>query len=257
MSSLPDVATASAPPTVATRVLRALLRFGPALAAVALAAAAYFAGLLDYISLSQLSHRRDLLEAYVAAHPVLSVLGFIGVFAAGVTLSLPVALVLMLSGGFLFGAFEGGLAAAAASTLGGTATYLICRTAAGDVVMRFAGRRVARFQLKAQEDAFILLLGLRLVPMMPFWMINVGAGALRVPLRSFLGATALGVLPSSFIYSVLGSGLGRMFDAGAKPSLAMVLQPPVYLPLIGLAVLALLPVGWRIARARGAPAAPA
>jgi uncharacterized membrane protein YdjX (TVP38/TMEM64 family) len=240
-----------------------MLRFGPVALIVALAVAAYASGLLHHLSLDQLNASRGLLEARVAAHPAASALAFAGIVAAAVTLCLPVVMVLAMAGGLLFGMVEGGLLAALGTTLGGVLIFAICRTAAGDLLVRLAGRRVARLQAGARSDPFALVLTLRLIPGMPFWLINIGAAVMRLPFGAFALATALGVIPSSLIYASLGSGLGRMFAAGIRPSAATLLQPHVVAPLVALALLAGVPVAWRMWRRRRAaepvslpPAAP-
>jgi len=231
------------------------VRFGPLVLVAALAIAAYASGLLHHLTLAELGVRRAPLEAYVALEPLLSAAIYVLIFAIGVTLSLPIALVLTMAGGFLFGPAEGGVLAAVSSTIGGVVIFLISRTAAGDLLRRFAGPRVQKMQLGVQKDSLSLILTLRLIPMMPFWVINVGAAVMGMPLRTFLTGTALGVVPSSFIYASLGSGLGRLFDSGTEPSLDMLRRPEVLAPLVALVLLAAGSLAWRKVRPRSeAPA---
>lgn len=241
-----DPDTDALPPaqTVWAQAAAAALRFGPALLLVLLAAAVLASGLLKQIDMDHLDGRRLSLEAYVGAHPVQAAAVYLAIFSAGITLSLPIALLLTLLGGLLFGWVQGGLLAAAASTLGGLATFLICRTAVGDLIMRLAGPRMMRFQEGAQKDAFSLILTLRLVPMTPFWLINVGAACVRIPLRPYILATAIGVIPSSLIYASLGAGLETLLESGGPPR-DLILRPQVLVPLIGLAVLGVLPLAVR------------
>lgn len=226
------------------------LRFGPAALMAGLAIAAYSSGVMSHLNLDELSLRRVSLEAFVSLHPVLSAVIYLSMFTVAVSLSLPLALLLCLTGGFLFGALEAGALASIASTLGGTAMFLVSRTAIGDLLGRLAGKRIAKLREEAANDAFALILTIRLIPMMPFWLINVGAALVGVPLRTFVAATALGVVPSCFIYASLGSGLGSLFDSGAKPSGALLLEPQVLVPLGALCLLGVLPLGWRLVRGR-------
>lgn len=229
-----------------------LLRFGPAALLLAMAVAAWSSGLVSHINLTELQGRRVGLEEFVAQHPLASAGAYLGLFTAAVTLSLPLALILCLCGGFLFGALEAGFLASLASTLGGAAMFFIARTAVGDMLARLAGPRIARFQDEVKRDAFALILTLRLIPMMPFWLINVGAAVTGASFKAFLPATALGVMPSCFIYASLGSGLGSLFDRGLKPSGDMVLQPEVLVPLAALALLGMLPIAYRLVKSRWA-----
>ena len=232
------------------RVGALALRFGPAALFVGLAIAAYASGVVQNINLDELSLRRLTLEEFVAVKPVISALGYVALFTAAVAISLPLALILCLTGGFLFGALEAGALASIASTFGGTLMFLVSRTAIGDLLVRLAGPRIAKLREEAANDAFALILTIRLIPMMPFWLINVGAAVIGVPLRTFFLATAVGVAPSCFIYASLGSGLGSLFDQGVKPSGALLLEPRVIVPLAALCLLGVLPLGWRMLRAR-------
>jgi uncharacterized membrane protein YdjX (TVP38/TMEM64 family) len=231
------------------------MRFGPAALVAALAIWVWSSGVLHHLTLEDLGRSRTMLRTFVAAHPVESIAAFGAVYAAGITLSLPVALILTLAGGFLFGPLEGGLVSALASAVGGTVIFLICRTALGDSLRKFAGPKVLKLRDAAHKDALGLMLTLRLVPMTPFWLINIGAAALDIPLRAFLIGSAIGGLPSSFIYAALGSGLGGVFDSGGAPTMQMLLQPRVLAPLAALAVLAVVPLGWKLLRARSGRAA--
>ena len=227
-------------------------RFGP-LVLIALAVAAVFAtGLADHLSLEELKVRREALQAFVALHPVLSIGAYVLLYVVVVSLSLPGALVMTLSGGFLFGALLGGAAAATGASLGAAVIFLICRTAVGDSLRSKAGATVARIEEGVRRDAFSYLLTLRLIPVMPFWLVNLAAGFVDIPLRTFLSATVLGILPGSLVYAGLGSGLGHVFASGEEPNLRVIFEPHVLLPLIGLGLLSLMPVVIRRFRKTGA-----
>jgi uncharacterized membrane protein YdjX (TVP38/TMEM64 family) len=226
-------------------------RFGP-LVLIALAVAAVFAtGLADHLSLEELKVRREALQAFVALHPVLSIGAYVLLYVVVVSLSLPGALVMTLSGGFLFGPWLGGAAAASGASLGAAVIFLICRTAVGDSLRGKAGSTVARIEEGVRRDAFSYLLTLRLIPVMPFWLVNLAAGFVDIPLRTFLSATVLGILPGSLVYAGLGSGLGAVFASGEEPNLRVIFEPQVLLPLIGLGLLSLLPVVIRRFRKTG------
>ena len=228
-----------------TRAWDRTLRFAPLALIVALAVLAYASGLVHHLSLAELGARRAPLEAFAAARPIVSALIYLAIFTAGVALSLPIALILTLTGGFLFGTLEGGLLAATACTTGGVAIFLISRTAAGDALKRLAGPRIQKLQAGAQRDAMTVILTLRLLPMMPFWLINIGAAVIGMPARTFLVGTAIGVAPSSFIYAALGSGLAGLFEPGAHLRLATLERPQVFVPVAALLILSVAPLAWR------------
>ncbi len=226
-------------------------RFGP-LILVALAVAAVIAsGLGDHLSLAELKARRDQLQGFVALHPVLSFGLYILIYIAVVSLSLPGALVMTLSGGFLFGPWLGAAAASSGASLGAAVIFLVCRTAVGDSLRGKAGSTISRIEEGVRRDAFSYILTLRLIPVMPFWLVNLAAGFVNIPLRTFLAATVLGILPGSLVYSGLGAGLGEVFASGQEPNLRVIFEPHVLLPLVGLGLLSLLPVVLRRFRKSG------
>ena len=228
-------------------------RFGP-LILVALAVAVVLAsGLADHLSLVELKARRDQLQGFVALHPALSFGLYILIYIAVVSLSLPGALVMTLSGGFLFGPWLGAAAASSGASLGAAVIFLVCRTAVGDSLRGKAGSTISRIEEGVRRDAFSYILTLRLIPVMPFWLVNLAAGFVNIPLRTFLAATVLGILPGSLVYAGLGSGLGEVFASGQEPNLGGIFEPHVLLPLVGLGLLSLLPVVLRRFRKSGDP----
>ncbi len=226
-------------------------RFGP-LILVALAVAVVLAsGLADHLSLVELKARRDQLQGFVALHPALSFGLYILIYIAVVSLSLPGALVMTLSGGFLFGPWLGAAAASSGASMGAAVIFLVCRTAVGDSLRGKAGSTISRIEEGVRRDAFSYILTLRLIPVMPFWLVNLAAGFVNIPLRTFLAATVLGILPGSLVYSGLGAGLGEVFASGQEPNLRVIFEPHVLLPLVGLGLLSLLPVVLRRFRKSG------
>jgi uncharacterized membrane protein YdjX (TVP38/TMEM64 family) len=112
---------------------------------------------------------------------------------------------------------------------------------------------VRRLEAGFREDALSYLLVLRLIPIFPFWLVNLAAGAVGLRLPVYVFATLVGMIPTSFVYASLGNGLGDVLAQGEHPDLAILYRPSVLLPIVGLAVLALLPVfykRWRGARSK-------
>jgi uncharacterized membrane protein YdjX (TVP38/TMEM64 family) len=240
--------------TPGRRRLRLALRFGPVLLVLIAAFALVASGALKHISLHELRASQGAMLAFVHAHPLASLGAYVGGYVLCVALSLPVALVLTLTGGFLFGPWLGGCAAAVGCTLGATAVFLISRLTVGDAVEARTGPRVRAIAEGIRKDAFFYLLTLRLIPVTPFWLANVAAGLIAIPAWTFLAATLIGILPASLIYAGIGSGLGRLFHGGGEVSLHALVTPQLALPLLGLGLLSILPIlyqRWRAGRAAG------
>jgi uncharacterized membrane protein YdjX (TVP38/TMEM64 family) len=225
-------------------------RFAPLALIAALAVAAVASGAWRHLTLADLQAHHGALAAHVARHPALSLALFVALFVAVVTTCMPGPGLLSVAGGFLFGLWAGGAAALFASTLGSAVVFGACRLAFGDWLARRAGPRVARLEAALSRHAFLSLLSLRLIPVVPYFAPTLAAGLARVRLRDLVAATAIGCAPVSFILAGLGAGLGVAFQRGARIDAALVERPQVLAPLAALAVLSAAPLAWRLFRAR-------
>ena len=222
------------------------------LALVAAGFAAFFVfGLDRYVTLDSLRDHRSQLVAFVAANAFLAGLLFVAIYAAATALSLPGGTVLTLAGGFLFGTWLGGCLAVLGAMIGAPTIFLVAKTSLGDAMRARAGPTMRKMEAGFRRDAVSYMLILRLVPLFPFWLVNIAPAFLGVPLRTYVLTTALGILPATFIYAGVGNGLGRLFEIGADPDLGVIFAPQFLLPLLGLAALALIPVGYKRWRGRG------
>lgn len=223
-------------------------RYGLLIVLAVLVAIALLSGATDRISLGEVKARREELVAFVDAHWLASIAVFAALYTTVVALSLPLALVLTLTGGFLFGPVVGALLSVSSATLGSTVAFLACRTAFGDTLAKRAGPTVNKLADGFRRDAFSYLFTLRILPIAPLLLINIAAGLARVKVGTFMLASLIGMAPGSFVYSFLGSGLGEVFERGDEPNLSIITEPQILLPLIGLAVLAMLPALVRLFR---------
>ena len=220
-------------------------RFWP-LAVLALGFALFFVfDLQRFATLDTLRDNRAALSQWVAAHYLLAIVIFIGAYALMAAFSLPGALAATLTGGFLFGTWVGGAATVIGATLGASILFIAARSAFADLLRAKAGPAIARMEEGFKKDAFNYLLFLRLVPVFPFWLVNLAPAFLGVPLRTFFVATLLGIIPGTFVFASLGAGLGVIFDAGGTPDLGLLRQPQVIGPLLALAALSLVPILYR------------
>jgi uncharacterized membrane protein YdjX (TVP38/TMEM64 family) len=169
------------------------------------------------LSLEMLVRHRSSIEELVAAHRAVAILAFIAVYATAVALSFPGAALLTVGGGVIFGALAGGLAAVTAATLGATVIFLITKFAFGCVAGCSWTRRAAPLAEKLvagfRKDAFCYLVLLRLVPIFPFWLVNLISAPAGVALVPFVAATALGIIPATFAFAFFGAGLSSAIVA--------------------------------------------
>ncbi|HEX6867045.1 MAG TPA: TVP38/TMEM64 family protein [Caulobacteraceae bacterium] len=234
------------------RAMALLKRFGPLIVLVAAVIWAVASGATDRISLAELKARHAELSVFVHTHWWTALATFMAIYIAVVALSLPLALVMTLSGGFLFGPVVGALASLSSATVGSTITFLACRTAFGDMIARHSGQGLGRLIRGFHHNAFAFLFTLRIIPLAPVALINIGAGLAGVSVATFMTASFIGMAPGSFVYAFLGAGLGSVFERGEEPNLRIIFEPQVLIPLIGLAALAMAPVVYR--RVRRKPA---
>jgi uncharacterized membrane protein YdjX (TVP38/TMEM64 family) len=188
-------------------------RLWPLLLLLAATGFAFAMGWHRLLSLQTLVESRDALRASIEGHTVLAILAFMAVYAATVALSLPGAAVLTVTGGFLFGWFWGGVASMVAATVGAVIVFLIARSALGEPLAARAGPWLSKLRQGFQEDGFSYLLFLRLVPIFPFWLVNLAPALLGVGLGTYVLATVFGIIPGSFAYSIAGKGLDSVIVA--------------------------------------------
>ncbi len=194
-----------------------------------------------YLTFAALAENREWLCATVAKTGAKGVLAFILAYAGLVAVSVPGSWLFTLAGGFLFGPWLGTAYALIGATTGATVVFLAARAGLAGLAAR-AGPWVRRFEAGFRRNPLNFLLVLRLIPIVPFWLLNLVAGAIGLPLRVFVIGTLIGMVPVSFIYASLGNGLGTLAEEGRPPDLAILFRPSVFLPILGLAALSLLPV---------------
>ena len=230
--------------------------------------AVFATGLHRSLSFETFLRYQAWLQDLTAAHPMKMLGLFAAVYVAAATLSLPVSAFLITLGGYLFGWALGGLVAAIAATLGAANIFLIARTSLGQPLLSRSGPRIQSLAAGFRGQAFLYLLSLRLIPVMPFWLTNLAAAFFGMRLRPFLLATQIGMLPICFAFAFAGSGLddaiarqealrsqclaaGRS-DCVVELSAGSLLTPQVTAALSILGILALVPVALRYWRRRGA-----
>jgi uncharacterized membrane protein YdjX (TVP38/TMEM64 family) len=231
-----------------------LRRFVPVGVIAVVIAFGYSRGWYDHMSLASIADNRDALQAYVDQNYLLSLAGFILFYVLVTAASLPVATMLTILGGCLFGWLVGGLAAAFGATVGAALLFLAARSACGDIlrcrVAGFADRLACGFE----NNAFGYLLVLRLAPFIPFCVVNVAPALFKVRPETFVAATAIGILPGAFAYASLGHGVDSVVDAarraGRDATLSDLVTSEIALALAGLTLVAFAALVVRMSVAR-------
>lgn len=188
-------------------------RLVPLLVVASLLALVLVNGWHRHLTLENVVAARDRFQGFLTEHLLVSLLGYVAAYAAAVALSVPGALILTLSGGLMFGWLVGGAAAVVGASIGAVILFLVARTAFGETLRAKAGPSLTRLVEGFRRDAMSYLLFLRLVPAFPFFIVNIAAALLGVPLRTYVIATVLGIIPATFAFASIGAGLDSIVSA--------------------------------------------
>lgn len=229
-----------------------VLRLVPA-GIIAVGFAAFFVlDLHDYVNIDSLRAHREDLQGWVGEQGVRAGLAFLGLYALAIALALPIGVYLTITGGFLFGSFAASVIVVIAATVGASVLFLAARFAFANLLKARAGPVLERMEAGFNKNAWTYLLVLRLVPIFPFWAVNLAPAFLGVTLWTFISATFIGIIPGTVIYALVGNGLGELLDAGGTPNLKTIFEPYILAPLVGLAVLVMIPIFYTMWKTRGA-----
>ena len=213
----------------------ALVAFGPDNAAV-------FATLRAY---------REAIDVLIVENAVLAGLGYMVIYAVAIAFSVPGGAMMTIIGAFLFGWQLAAVYVVFAATIGATALFLIARSAVGNRLHERAGPWMQKMEAGFQENALWYLLMLRLIPLFPFFVVNLVPAFLGVTLRTYVIGTFFGIIPGTIVFALAGSGLASVLaNEDAEFDLSSVLTPEVVAALVGLALLALIPVVYKKVQAR-------
>jgi len=217
-------------------------RFAPLAVLIVAVIAVFASGVGRYLNLEALQNHEATLRGFVTDNLALALLAFMAVYALATAVSFPGAVVLTLAGGYLFGTWVGGTATVIGATIGSIMVFYIVQTSLGAVLRAKAeadGGTLKKVIDGVQDGAFGYILTLRLIPVAPFWLVNVAAALANAPFRAYVLATFLGIMPATFIYSGVGAGIGALVARGETPDLGVIFEPRVLLPLVALGLLSL------------------
>lgn len=164
----------------------------------------------QYLSFESLKANREALMAYTEEHYWTMVIGAAGIYTVTTALSIPLATGLSLSVGFLFGRWIGMSVILFSATLGATLVFLGARYVFAEAAQRRMGKVARNVIAGFHEKDFNYLLFLRLVPLFPFWLINLASAFTPMKTRTYVIATAIGMAPGCFVFANLGQSLAQI-----------------------------------------------
>ena len=197
----------------------------PLITLIVLTHLAYFSGIYSYLSIKTFRTAHENLRLFADTHLLLTPLIFIGIYVVTVVLCLPGPIFLSVIAGFLFHQPFATIYVILGATLGAFLFFSIANSAVGELLFKKAGPKLRKMELGIEENAPYYLLCLRFSEVVPFWLINIAAAFFRIRPFTFLWTTAMGFLPSAFVFSQAGRGLNTFLQSGADFSFSDLLNP--------------------------------
>lgn len=213
-------------------------------------------GLHRHVSLDTITENRDWLRSQLAANAFAVGAAFLVSYALASAFSIPGAVFFTITGGFLFGPWVGASLSVVGATIGAICVFLAARTAFYDFFHAKAGPALRKMEAGFQDDAFSYLLVLRFIPLFPFWLVNIVPALLGVSLRIYVPATFLGIIPGALVYSFVGDGIDEVLAQGNDIDVGIIFSPTILAAILGLVLLALVPVVYKRFKAQQAASSP-
>jgi len=202
----------------------------------------YLSGITDYLSYEMLQTHRATVVNWVDTHYILAPLSYMGIYILSTSLSIPGGIILTLAGGFLFGQPGATIYTVIGASVGATIIFMVAKTALGAILREKARPFLQKMEVGFAKNQISYLLFIRLIPLFPFWLVNVAPALFNVALWTYAWTTFLGIIPGSFVYTQAGAGLGAILDSGEKFSIESLLNIQMKIAMIALGIFALIPI---------------
>lgn len=206
----------------------------------------------SYFSYGTLRDHRATVTGFVDDNYILAALSFILIYIIVVAFSLPVALYMSVIGGFLFGSVYGTVWIVIGATIGASALFLIARTTLGRLLKVKAGGTLDKMEAGFRANEWSYMFVLRLVPLFPFYLVNIVPAFLGVRTTTYIVATFFGIIPGAFVLASFGNGADALLEDDMLPGLGEFFRLEVAIPIVGLVILSLIPILYRRLRSRRA-----
>lgn len=216
-------------------------KYIPLLCIVVLTFVGIYLDVQSYLSLEAFRLHQVMIDQYMQEHYLLFILGYCMAYITIVGLSIPGASFMTLLGGILLGQWVGTMVVVISATIGASVIFISAKMASSNLIKQQAGPWIKKMQEGFEEDGFFYLLTIRLIPLFPFFIVNLASALFQISLRQFALATFFGIIPGTFVYVSIGVALREVIHQ-SDLSLKIALEPKVLMALFGFAILSLLPV---------------
>lgn len=202
---------------------KSMMRFGVVLIFVGIIIAIHVSGLSDCFTFETIKSNRQFFVQYVSQHYYWAVLWYMFSYIAAVVFFLPAASLMTIIGGFLFGIRSAASYAICAATLGAVISFLLIRYLIGSIIQKRYAEQLHTFNHAMQQNGTFYLLRVRFIPLIPFAIINVLAGLTRISVWNFIWTTAVGIVPTTLVFTFAGRQLAAVSCAADLVSVPMLL----------------------------------
>lgn len=208
----------------------------------------YFFDVSTIFSLDNLKNNYQILLNYVDRFFFQSIIMYMLAYIFSVVLCLPIATFLTILAGFLFGSTIGTMLAVGSATIGASITLVLVNFSFYSFFSKVSDNVFPKFKKGFNKNAFLYLIFLRLVPVFPFFLVNIFSGLMGIRLQLFISATLIGMLPASFVYVSFGSGASFLINDYGMYSYRIFTQKEILFPLLGFVILVFLPLSYKLIR---------
>jgi uncharacterized membrane protein YdjX (TVP38/TMEM64 family) len=229
-----------------------LRAFVPLLILIAIGVAAAASGMLQHLAPDKIVGQQAAWSRGIVSHPILAYTVYVVVLTVSIASAMPGPLLFIIASGMLFGMGTAIGLSLVGEVLGSLLLFFAAQHAFG-VGKRPPPKFVEKVHDGYQANPVSYTLFLRFIPLFPFGGITVALAWLRCPVWLFTLATALGGVVMLVFETGIGAGIGQSITGGKGISPSLILQPHIWLPLVGLGLLSLVPIGikrWRLGRSR-------
>lgn len=229
--------------------MKKLQKYLPLIILISVGFAIWLTGIYKYISLETLKEHQYFLKDYVKNNLISAALIYSSLYYVIVSLSIPAATIMTLTGGFLFGQAVGTLCVVLSASFGACSIFLSTKFATKNSSKKEHGSWVQKMKAGFQDNAFSYMLTLRLIPIFPFVIVNIVAGILQIRLKTFFFGTLIGIIPGSYVYVSVGVAMQTLLNKDNFTPESL-LSHDIIVALTGLGILALLPIIYKIIKKR-------
>lgn len=221
--------------------MKRLLKFLPIIIILVLMIGFFIFGGFDFLSFDNLKKYHETLKVFLENNKVLFPFVFILIYIAATALSIPGAIFLTILSGFLFGRYLATVYVSIGATIGASILFIAAKSVIGDFFLKKAGTKLKKISDGFNRNAMCYMMFLRLIPLFPFWLVNIIPAFFKIRFRTFLWTTFFGIMPGTFVYAQAGVGLKSIIEQKTF-NLKSILTFETLLALTLLGIFSLLPI---------------